>query len=370
MSIGFRLLLALPHLIVVYFALLVGAVVVLLGWFAALALGRLPEGFATLLEALLRYITRVYAYNWLLTDEYPPFAVNADYPVQPEFFAGPLNRLAVLFRLILVIPAAIVESLVVLGWSAASLVIWIVALVAGRLPDSLHAATAAVLRYVSRYTAYTWLISSAYPAGLFGERQDGAAPSLLAEDASPSAAAPGPDLPPPPETVAEARPSLVLSVAAKRLVVLFIVLGVLAYGGGGAGGIVAAASRAKSVSVLPALTDRHDRLVEQLKQYSRDAQTCRTAPDGLACLERADSRLADNFETFASNVDSLDIPQSAHSQEAALEQASTRMAGALRSLAAAPNVAQYQAVAQASDVGALGNRFDAGYKALVDRLAG
>jgi len=46
------------------------------------------------------------------------------------------------------------------------------------------------------------------------------------------------------------------------------------------------------------------------------------------------------------------------------------MAVALRSLAAAPNVAQYQAVAQASDVGALGNRFDAGYKALVDRLAG
>src|SRR5439155_8117973 len=85
LSIGFRLLLDLPHLIVVYFALLVGAVVVLLGWFAALALGRLPEGFATLLEALLRYITRVYAYNWLLTDEYPPFAVNADYPVQPEF---------------------------------------------------------------------------------------------------------------------------------------------------------------------------------------------------------------------------------------------------------------------------------------------
>jgi hypothetical protein len=112
LTVAFRLLLALPQFIVVYVLVLVGVVAVVVGWFAALALGRLPEPIARYLCHLTRYTTRVYAYLCFLTDRYPPFEfAAADYPVQVELAPGRLNRLAVLFRLLLVIPAWILSSL-------------------------------------------------------------------------------------------------------------------------------------------------------------------------------------------------------------------------------------------------------------------
>ena len=111
LSVAFRLLLVLPQAIALYVLSLVGAVVVVLGWFAALALGRLPEPFARYLCHVTRYATRVNAYLFLLTDRYPPFRLSAeDYPVRVALAPGRLNRLAVLFRLILVIPASILPA--------------------------------------------------------------------------------------------------------------------------------------------------------------------------------------------------------------------------------------------------------------------
>jgi hypothetical protein len=171
LTVAFRLLLALPQFIVLYVLLLVGVVAVVVGWFAALALGRLPEPIARYLCHLARYTTRVYAYLCFLTDRYPPFEFTAaDYPVQVELAPGRLNRLAVLFRLFLVIPAWILSSLAFGGYVVASFIIWLVVLVAGRVPSSLFAATTAVLRYYMRTTAYAWLVTAAYPWGLFGDQ--------------------------------------------------------------------------------------------------------------------------------------------------------------------------------------------------------
>jgi Domain of unknown function (DUF4389) len=172
LSVAFRLLLVLPQVVVLYVLLLVGLVAVVVGWFAALVLGRLPEPIARYLCHLTRYTTRVYAYSWLLTDRYPPFRFSAQgYPVQVELAPGRLNRLAVLFRLFLAIPASILAGLVVAGWSVAAFVIWLLVLVAGRVPGSLFDATTAVLRYNMRTTAYTWLVTAAYPWGLSATSQ-------------------------------------------------------------------------------------------------------------------------------------------------------------------------------------------------------
>jgi len=84
----------------------IGALVVaFLGWFAALFTGRLPESFAKFLLGYVRWTTRVYAYEFLMTDAYPPFALDPDpsYPVDVTVTTGRLNRFAVLFRIILVI---------------------------------------------------------------------------------------------------------------------------------------------------------------------------------------------------------------------------------------------------------------------------
>jgi hypothetical protein len=69
----FRLLLAIPHLIVLYVVGLLAELATIVLWFVIVITGRRPEGLARLLVYVLRWCTRVNAYLLLLTDEYPPF---------------------------------------------------------------------------------------------------------------------------------------------------------------------------------------------------------------------------------------------------------------------------------------------------------
>ncbi len=203
-TILLRWLLLVPQFLVLILLGIAGFVALVVGWFAALVLGRLPGSIASFLTGCLVYQTRVYSYGMLLADRYPPFAFAAPgYPVQIEVHPGRLNRLAVLFRIVLLIPAAIVEALVTSGWYAISVIIWLVALVMGRLPGPLFEATAATARYSMRLGAYVLMLTPAYPKRLFGD------PQPLAE-----------------QPRSASRP-LVLSGGGKALVVLFLLLGLL-----------------------------------------------------------------------------------------------------------------------------------------------
>ncbi len=166
-----RIILAIPHLVVLYVLGIAAEVVALICWFAALVTGRLPDGLAEFQVGYLRWPTRFYAYLFLLTDVYPPFEfADADYPVRLRAEPGPLNRLAVLFRIILVIPAWIVS--VVLGYGLSFLVMfvtWLIVLIAGRMPRPLHEALAAAVRYQTRVSGYFLMLTARYPGGLFGD---------------------------------------------------------------------------------------------------------------------------------------------------------------------------------------------------------
>ncbi|MFH8386066.1 DUF4389 domain-containing protein [Kitasatospora sp. NPDC018058] len=202
-----RALLLIPQFVVVWVLSVVAFFVTVIGWFGALVLGRLPGFVADYLTAFVPYETRVTAYLMLTVDRYPPFRFRTpDYPVQVGLRPGELNRLAVLFRIILVIPASIVQGLVYAGWWMVSFIIWFVVLVLGRMPQPLYEATAAILRYRMRYAAYLVMLSSAYPKRLFGE-EPGSEPD-------------GP--------VSATRP-LVLSGAGRGLLVAFILLGVVSW---------------------------------------------------------------------------------------------------------------------------------------------
>jgi len=178
-TVAFRLILAVPHFIVLYALGIAASVVVIIGWFGALATGRLPDFAAAYLSGYLRWYCRTAAYLLLLTDEYPPFALDdTAYPVRVAVGHGRLGRLAVLFRVILAIPAAIASMLLVYGvLTIVILIAWLTALVAGKLPASLHQAFAAVLRYIIRYYCYLYLLTDAYPAGLFGDQPGYQAPA-------------------------------------------------------------------------------------------------------------------------------------------------------------------------------------------------
>jgi hypothetical protein len=64
-------LLAIPALILATVFRYVNQIVAFLGWFYALATGRMSEGMRNLSAWLLRYETQTYAYMFLLTGRYP-----------------------------------------------------------------------------------------------------------------------------------------------------------------------------------------------------------------------------------------------------------------------------------------------------------
>ncbi len=111
-----RILMVIPHLIVLWALAIAAYVVVIIGWFGALFTGRLPAFAADYLAGFVRWQTRVFGYAILLTDAYPPFTLeDADYPIRVAVRPGRLNRLAVLFRFFLLIPAWIVQTIVSYG---------------------------------------------------------------------------------------------------------------------------------------------------------------------------------------------------------------------------------------------------------------
>jgi hypothetical protein len=169
----FRAILAIPHFIVLYVLNIVVAVVVFLAWFAALFTGRNPEGLRTFTIGVLRWQARVAAYYCLLTDQYPPFSFESGgYPVDIAVApAGNLNRLAVFFRIILIIPAALMSIVVGIVLYVLVFVAWLTGVFAGKVPDGIYGTIAGGLQWAMRYNAYYFLVTPTYPAQLFGPAQ-------------------------------------------------------------------------------------------------------------------------------------------------------------------------------------------------------
>ncbi|WP_282785254.1 DUF4389 domain-containing protein [Nocardia sp. CC201C] len=214
LTVLLRLLLIIPQAIVVWLLGLAAIVVVICGWFGALVLGRLPDWCTEFLRGYFSYTTRVYGYGMLLVDDYPPFAWNpTDYPVRVLFHAPTeLNRLAVLFRLILAIPILIFASWLTTGWTVIAFFIWLIVLITGRMPQPVFEATAAVIRTQLRTSAYAYLLTPTYLKGPFGDGTQPTDPVLAA--AQPPVASP-------------TRP-LWVSQGGKILLIVILVLGILA----------------------------------------------------------------------------------------------------------------------------------------------
>ena len=75
-TVGFRLILVIPQLIVLAVLGIAAFVVWVIAFFAVLFTGRWPEGMRTFLVGVMRWYTRVEAYLGLLTDTYPPFSLE------------------------------------------------------------------------------------------------------------------------------------------------------------------------------------------------------------------------------------------------------------------------------------------------------
>lgn len=77
LTVFFRLILALPHIIVLWFLSVAWAFTTAVAWVVILFTGRYPETLYGFAIGVLVWSMRVEAYTLLLRDEYPPFTLRA-----------------------------------------------------------------------------------------------------------------------------------------------------------------------------------------------------------------------------------------------------------------------------------------------------
>ncbi len=358
LTILFRGLLAIPHLIILWALTIAVEVVVLIGWFGALFTGSLPQWAHAFVTGVLRWQARVYAYLLFLTGSYPPFSLEDEpYPVRLVTARARLNRFAVFFRLILVIPAGIVGALAGYGLAVASFFCWLIALVAGGLPVSLHQALAAILRFQARYYGYFGMVSGDYPWwGLFGDPV-----------ASPVAAS-GPAADDGVRQTRAADPwKLPLSGAAKALVSGILVLGLAALvvagvvTGSAAGSPGSALSNARSLVLV---TAAYSQLSSESTTFESAVQAC----SQLSCVTAQDQKEATALRVFASSVSSAGVTGSAAAAAGALVTDANGAAQSLDTLAASITVTEYQSVVSGSPLQHQLNSLDTDYRQLADDL--
>ena len=165
LTVFFRLLLAIPHLIWTVLWGIVAGLATLVNWFAVLFTGRSPQGIHDFLVGYLRYRTHVIAYTSLLADPFPSFSGAAGYPVDLEVDPpAEQGRLGVFFRLILAIPAYMIAQILTYLLQLLAFFGWIVALFTGTMPQGMRDLGAYCLRYDQQSQAYLMVLTSRYPS--------------------------------------------------------------------------------------------------------------------------------------------------------------------------------------------------------------
>jgi hypothetical protein len=183
----FRIILAIPHLILVGGATfgwttgmggnarfsfggeggLLGAVayfLAIISWFTIVLTGSHILGIRQFTLFFMRWRVRAIAYLMLLEDAYPPFG-DEPYPASIEIAepTGPRDRVTVLFRIFLAIPQIIVLCFVMLGWCVTTMVAWFAILFTGEYPQGLYDFGVGTLRWMLRLQAYLLLLVDDYP---------------------------------------------------------------------------------------------------------------------------------------------------------------------------------------------------------------
>jgi hypothetical protein len=76
LTVALRLLLAIPHAIVLFFLTFVAVLTTVAAWFAIVLGGSYPQGLYDFSVGVLRWRLRLEAYVLLMVDEYPPFSLT------------------------------------------------------------------------------------------------------------------------------------------------------------------------------------------------------------------------------------------------------------------------------------------------------
>lgn len=186
LTVIFRIFMVFPLLVLAYFVGIAVQVVTIVSWFSALFTKRIPEGIHQFVAGYLKVQANLAAYTFLVTAKWPSFTLSPTETDQVKVFVaqGDLNRGAVFFRIILGLPALMLNIVLFFGSWVVHFIMWITAIITGHTPRGMHQAAAAIIRFQTRTSAYLFLLTPEQPwHGMFGDRiAEG-----VAEDSTPDA---------------------------------------------------------------------------------------------------------------------------------------------------------------------------------------
>ena len=183
LTVFFRFLLAIPHLVWLAIWTLGVVLVAIVAWFIVLFRGQLPDGLHRFFTMYIRYATHLNAYLNLAANPFPGFLGENGYEVDLEFDPPtPQNRWKTGFRIILALPALVLSGVLGGGASggfttgalsyglqttgvltACAFLIWFYALVTGRAPEGLARLQWYCLHYGAQAAAYILFVTDRYP---------------------------------------------------------------------------------------------------------------------------------------------------------------------------------------------------------------
>jgi hypothetical protein len=186
LTVFFRLILAIPHFIFLFFWTIAVIVAAIVNWVATLVQGQPPAGLHRFMCAYVRYLAHLNSYLWIVANPYPGFVgEEGEYPID-VVLPGPAQqaRWTTFFRLFLALPALLFATAFggslrvpasgrgsynsgvsggALGF-AVGLLGWFASMVQGRMPKGLRDAGAYSVGYSAQVLAYLLLVTDRYPS--------------------------------------------------------------------------------------------------------------------------------------------------------------------------------------------------------------
>lgn len=164
-TVAFRLILVIPHLVWLALWGIAASVIGIVNWFATLFSGTSPAALHNFLAQYLRYAAHVQGYVLFLADPYPGFMGNAPYDVDLIVAPpAPQSRWITGFRIILIIPAAIVAHVVSNLVGILAIIAWFACLFTGALPAGMRSIIAWAVRFQAQTTGYGLILTDRYPS--------------------------------------------------------------------------------------------------------------------------------------------------------------------------------------------------------------
>jgi Domain of unknown function (DUF4389) len=194
LTVLFRIILAIPHLVVSQVWGYLAQILAVIQWVIVVFTGKRNEGIFNLQASWLGYYSRVVGYVDLLYDQYPAFGTDTgSVPVSGGIaYEATGNRLTTLLRFLWIIPAAIIAVLVYIGAGVVLVISWFVIVITGKQPRGMWDFVLKALRYVLQVQAYALILTDVYPK--FGA----GAVTVSAYGSSPPPPPPTSFVPPPP----------------------------------------------------------------------------------------------------------------------------------------------------------------------------